>query len=227
MNPNDLNNLSPVDEDLKQRMLQFTIDCNDGKGNAYACHSAAEFHAVIEKDHAKAAEVLKKNCDGKNNYGASCYKLGRFFLLGKGVEANDEQAMKRFEKSCDNGISAGCYFLGMMLEEGKVAKDVGRAREMFSKACDNGDPESCFMMGQKLLAEAAQGSPYKRDPPLAMQHLTTACRASHAPSCRLLAVMFKNGDEGVAPDAAKFEEYKQLTMDLVQQRGSMMGMKVT
>jgi TPR repeat protein len=223
----DLTNLSPVDEDLKLRMLQFTIDCNDGKGNAYACHSAAEFLAVIEQDHAKAAKLLEKNCDGKNNYGASCFKLGRFFLVGKGVEANDEQAFKRFEKACDNGISAGCHFLGMMLEEGKLAKDAGRARQMFTKACENGDPESCFMMGQKLLADSVEGSHFKRDPPLAMQHLNTACRASHAPSCRLLAVMFKNGDEGVEPDVAKFEEYKQLTTDLVQLRGSMMGMKVT
>jgi TPR repeat protein len=217
-------NLKPIDDDLKNRMLQFEIDCDDGKGNAYACHSVAEFHAVIENDHAKAASVLEKNCDGKNQYGASCFKLGRFLIMGKGVEANDPSAFKRFEKACDQGISQGCANLAEMLMEGTVVKDPARALATYNKACLTGDSESCFHFGMHLLNPSSGD---RRDPLKAAETLNTACDAGHAPSCRLLAVLYKNGDTGVVPDPNKFAEFKRRTEELVMQRGAMMGVRVT
>jgi len=209
-------------------MVQFELDCNDGKGNAYACHSVAEFHAVINDDHARAAAVLAKNCDGNNKYGASCFKLGRLLLAGRGVEANDAKAMARFEQACNSGISQGCYHLGMMLLEGTVKKDPPRAMACFDKACTEGDAESCFHVGQRWLAPGGPGHGLgARDPAKALAPLEVACGHGHAPSCRLLAVLFKNGDGPVAPDAAKFEMYKKHTEELVMQRGAQMGVRVT
>ena len=223
---NPLSDLKPVDDDLLKRMLQFEIDCDDGQGNAYACHSVAEFHAVIKNDHAKAAEVLEKNCDGKNKYAASCFKLGRFLIMGKGVEANDALAFKRFEQACSGNLSQGCFHLGSMLVEGTVVKDPKRAMSVFGQACASGDAESCYRLGRSLLKSSGPAGP--RDPALAKEHLAAACDLhAHAPSCRMLAVMFKNGDGPVSRDEAKFLEYKQRTADLVQQRGAMMGVRVT
>jgi TPR repeat protein len=108
-----MGNFKAVDEDLQKRMLQFEIDCDDGKGNGYACHSVAEFKAVIEGKYEEAAVILGKNCDGRNNYGASCFKLGRYLIKGQGVPQNDKLAFNRFEKACNGGISAGCHFLGI------------------------------------------------------------------------------------------------------------------
>lgn len=222
---NAFDNLKPVDDDLRNRMLQFELDCNDGKGNAYACHSVAEFHAVIENDHAKAAEVLQKNCDGKNNYGASCFKLGRFLIMGKGVEPDDAEAFRRFDKACNLGIAQGCYHLGCMLMEGTVMKDTARAVAAFDKACTQGDPESCFHLGKRYLAKGTAEFP--RKPAAAEAPLKVACDSGHAPSCRLLAVMYRNGDNEVAPNKELFEEYKKRTNELVIQRGSQMGVRVT
>jgi len=221
---NPFDNLVEVNDDLKERMLQFELDCNDGNGNAYACHSVAEFHAVIYNDHAKAATFLEKNCDGKNNYGASCFKLGRFLIMGKGVEPDDALAFKRFEKACSLGISQGCFHLAAMLMEDSPIKDKPRAIATYDKACATGDQESCFYFGQHLLNPDLGKL---RDPPRAKASLTTSCDAGHAPSCRLLAVMFKNGDSGVPSDLEKFEEYKRRTEELVIQRGGMMGVRVT
>lgn len=57
-------------------MLQFEIDCNDGKGNAVACHQVGEFLSVVKNNHEKAAQVFKKNCD-EFQHPASCFNLGR------------------------------------------------------------------------------------------------------------------------------------------------------
>lgn len=218
---NPFENLKPLDDDYRNRMVQFEIDCNDGLGNAYACHSVAEYRAVVENDHAKAAILLEKNCDGPNKYAASCFKLGRLLLKGRGVPADDKLALKRFQQGCDGGISQGCYFLGQMLMEGTVEKDPARAMLSFQKACTDGETESCFTLGKALLA----GTDVPKNPPKAAEVLKAACDSSHAPSCRLLAVLFRNGDTGVPPDAALFEQYKQRTVDLVEQRGALMGMR--
>ena len=203
-------------------MVQFEVDCNDGKGNGYACHSLAEFRAVVDNDHTRAAEVLQKNCDGKNNYAASCFKLGRLYLAGKGVEKSDQQALKRFDKACDSGYSQACYHLGCMLVEGaETKKDEKRATVVFDRACRDGDPESCFWLGKKFLGKEP------RDPPRAAKSLSLACDGGHAPSCRLLAVLFRKGDTGVEASPQKFEEYRTRTEELVKQRGSMMGVRVT
>ena len=220
MNP--FENLQPV-EVMRERQVQFQLDCQDGKGNAYACHSVAEFHAVVDNDHAKAAEVLKKNCDGKNNYPASCFKLGRLLLSGKGMEKSDQLALKRFEKACDSGYSQACYHLGSMLVEGaEVKKDEEKAVRVFDRACRDGDPNSCHWLGQRFLAQGE-----RRDPPRAAQSLTVACDGGHAPSCRLLAVLFRNGDTGVEKDEQKYLNFRSRTEELVKQRGSMMGVRVT
>lgn len=219
--------LKPLDEDYRNRFLQFEIDCNDGAGNAYACHSAAEFHAVMDRNHSKAAEILAKNCDGKNNYAASCFKLGRLYLTGKGVEQNDALALQRFEKACALGLVPACSHVASMLMEAGVdgkPKDAPRALTLLESACASGeDPESCFKLGRRLLCP----QPEIRDPPRAAVLLRSACNAQYAPACRLLAVLFKHGDTGVAADPVQFEELKRRTEDLVVQRGSAMGMQVT
>lgn len=221
MNP--FENLQPIDEEYRKRLLQFEIDCDDGKGNAYACHSVAEFHAVVDNEHAKAAQVLQQNCDGKNKYPASCFKLGRLLLAGKGVEKSDKKALQRFEQACEGGYSQACYHLGSMLIEGaEVKKDEKKAVDVFGRACRDGDPESCYWLGQRFLRKGSS-----RDPSSAAEPLTIACDGGHAPSCRLLAVMYRHGDKGIEANEEKYLDYRKRTEELVKQRGSMMGVRVT
>lgn len=102
-----------------------------------------------------------------------------------------------------------------------MKSDPEKAYEYFTKACKDQDVESCFFLGKKLLADTDT-----RDPPAARDKLSMACDLGHAPSCRLLAVMFKNGDAGVAQDDQKYREYRYRTEALVRQRGAMMGVQV-
>uniref|UniRef100_A0A7S2DAY3 Beta-lactamase n=1 Tax=Octactis speculum TaxID=3111310 RepID=A0A7S2DAY3_9STRA len=221
----NVESLDLVNDDYKNRMLQFEIDCNDGKGTGYACHSVGEFHAVVNKDHASAAKVLELNCDGKNHYGPSCFKLGRLLLTGKGVGQTDAGAERRFMSACDLGVTQACHHLGSLLLEGsaEVKRDPERAHKYFSKACEDQDVESCYFLAKNLLA--GKGTT-PRNPPEAQHKLSSSCDLGHAPSCRLLAVMFRNGDTGVLKDDEKYRSYRQKTEELVRQRGAMMGVQV-
>ena len=81
-----------------------------------------------------------------------------------------------------------------------------------------------YYLGQNYLRP---NNPYgPRNPPKAETCLTTACNLGHAPSCRLLAVMFKNGDTGVEANAELAQQYRERTEQLVRERGEMAGLRV-
>ena len=84
--------MNEVDDEYRKRMFQFELDCDDGKGNAYACHSVGEFVALIDRDYTKAGDVWRKNCDGKNKYPPSCFKLGMLLFKGQGVKEQSDVA---------------------------------------------------------------------------------------------------------------------------------------
>jgi hypothetical protein len=67
---------SRVDAEYENKMTLFESDCNDGRGDAPACHHVAEFLSVVKNDYFRAAQVYKDNCEVKK-YAASCFNLGR------------------------------------------------------------------------------------------------------------------------------------------------------
>lgn len=40
--------LQKIDPEYEKRMLAFEIDCDNGKGDAWACHSVGEFLSVVK-----------------------------------------------------------------------------------------------------------------------------------------------------------------------------------
>ena len=74
---------------------------------------------------------------------------------------------------------------------------------------------------------AAAAPAERRNPARAKQLLETACHRGHAPACFNLAVMYKNGDDGVRKNTKLFEHYKEITQQLVDQAGGMRGTKAS
>lgn len=58
-------------------MRVFESDCNDGKGNAVACHQVGEFLSVVKNDFEKAGKIFNMNCKSRD-HAPSCFNLGRF-----------------------------------------------------------------------------------------------------------------------------------------------------
>ncbi len=66
-----------IDDEYESKMVAFEIGCQDGKGEALACHQVGEYYSVVKDDHARAAKTYQLNCD--RGYGPSCFNLGRLF----------------------------------------------------------------------------------------------------------------------------------------------------
>lgn len=66
-----------VDQEYKEKMLSYEIDCNNGKGLPSACHSLAEYYGLILQNNTRAAELYKKNCDDFK-FSGSCLNYAKY-----------------------------------------------------------------------------------------------------------------------------------------------------
>ena len=216
-------------------MHAFSLDCDDGKGDATACQSAGEFYSIVEGNHTRAAEIFRKNCDAKH-YPSSCFNYATQLITGQGVDQQDlKGAYTRLDKACDRDHAPACELLGRLLLRGDGCKqDPKRAAKHLEYACNEGLPGACHRLAAILLRaekpevsedgtqrKYAKNLP-KRSPVKALPLLETGCRHRHAPSCFNLARLYKNGDAGVPSDAAKFNEIDGQLQELVRQRGGKM-----
>ncbi|KAL4110678.1 hypothetical protein PRIC1_002369 [Phytophthora ramorum] len=210
-----------VNQQLEERHYEFRSNCNDGEGDASACHSWGEWLAVVDKNYKDAAKMYELNCS-KNGYPASCFNLGRLKLAGKGAEQNDPEAFKLFEKSCAGEHAAGCHHVGFMRTQGiGCEKDFAKGLAAFKEACERDDANSCNRVATMYLS----GSSIKRNVLEAKTYLEKACDANFAPACHNLAVMYKKGDESIPKDEAKYQEYRTKTETLIEQAGGMSSIK--
>ncbi|RLN48552.1 hypothetical protein BBJ29_003577 [Phytophthora kernoviae] len=213
-----------VNQQLEERHYEFRSNCNDGDGDASACHSWGEWLAVVDKNHKDAAKMYELNCN-KNDYPASCFNLGRLRLAGKGVDQNDPEAFKLFEKACAEGHAAGCHHVGFMRTQGiGCEKNFGKGLAAFKDACEHDDANSCNRVANMYLSPAVN-SPIKRNVLEAKTYLEKACDANFAPACHNLAVMYKKGDVSIPKDEQKYQEYRAKTEELIEQAGGMSSIK--
>lgn len=217
--------LNEIDDEYEERMTKFESNCADGTGNPVACHQVGEYLSVVKNDYVKAARVFKKNCESLE-HAPSCFNLARLFLGGKGVEQSDAEAVKNFEKACDGDHQPACYHAGYMLLHGaeSVKQNTHKAMNALDSSCNGGLADGCHLLAVQMIRKDGKG-PTSRDPARARNLLERGCGLNHGPCCFNLAVMYKNGDDGVPSDQEKYSQFKQRTEELVSQYGSVGGMK--
>ncbi|KAG5182710.1 hypothetical protein JKP88DRAFT_186066 [Tribonema minus] len=214
--------LDLVDEDYEKRMDLAKMDCDEGRGDPVACHGVGEFISAVKQDRAGAAAVYAHNCKTKN-YPPSCFLLGRLHLKGVGVEQNDTEAARLFDKACKGGHTQACNHLGLLLLHGSegphgVQSDKERALSLMEGACKQGASDSCYHLGSQFLRRDGKGV-VKRDVNRAKGLLEMGCAQGHGPSCFNLAVMYKHGDDGIPIDMDKYKQYADRTNELVDLMG--------
>lgn len=220
-----------VDDNYLAKMAGFESDCNDGKGEPSACHHVGEFYSVVTDEHSRAAKVYRDNCP---RYAPSCFNLARLHVAGRGVPQDDVEADRLFGKACSEGKHlAACYHQGVLAflsSDGKGKSGAPRddrkqqaALAMLDKNCKAGEVDSCYFVGSYLLNPEVEKA--RRSPVRAVELLKKACDGNHAPSCFNLAVLFKKGDTGVAPNEEQHLVYKDKTEELVQRYGGLKSRK--
>ncbi len=155
----------------------------------------------------KAVEPLNKACvsDDKNALNA-CLRLGVLYSNGNGVPQNYQKAFELYSKACNGNEIGGCLGLGVLYENGfGVKKNNNLAIQFYDQACKENVDLAC--QKQKALQNYRTGKnfydnqQYKK----AFDHLNLACDNDYMDACRMLGVLYSNGN-GVSKNLAKANE---------------------
>lgn len=226
--------LELVDDAYIAKMAAFESDCNEGRGEPAACHHVGEFYSVVRDEHERAARVYRDNC---SRYAPSCFNLAKLYMAGRGAKQDDDEALRLFSKACKDGNHmAACYHQGVLAflaadgknphkpQQAQDSKKQQEALKLLESNCTTlGEVDSCYFVGSYLIRP--DNEPHRRDPAKALELLKKACSANHAPSCYNLAVMFRQGEQGVSKDEKQFIFYKNKTEDLLGRFGQLQGLK--
>ena len=168
-------------------------------------------------------ELFNRACQA--GHGGSCMMQAKMLLsypgaLGPGVPYDPKRAANLLDGVCEEGDSISCFTLATMLLRGaNVAAEADNVSPMEAR----GEIE---VRRRENEAERKRSSEDKRqalrrDPPRAEALLMKACDRGHAPSCYNLAVMYTQGDDGVARSDEKAKEYKAKTEEYVERFGGL------
>ncbi|KAL7580069.1 hypothetical protein ACA910_005054 [Epithemia clementina (nom. ined.)] len=176
----------------------------------------------VKVDNGKAYQMFDRAC--RAGHGGACYIQAQLLTqepgaLGPGVPFDPDKAMQLYEKNCtDLGDSVSCFTLASLLLRGVKV----------SLAADNVSPQEARGMESLKKRQNEQDRSRQpdetfsvpRDPLKAERLLKIGCdRGSHVTSCHNLAVMYKQGDDGVPADEEKAKIYAKKTESMIQTFG--------
>lgn len=221
-------NNESVRYDVNRAIALYNKAC--GLNNARACDRLGHFytkeHRALKADANLSVKYFMKTCELA---GYTCDKIGTAYELGKGLKQNTDNAMKFYEKACENNVTQSCSKLGRLYLENNVSK---QAEMVLSKACEAKEGWSCAQLG-KLYATGSKdnnksllfydkacafgsriscnqlgmaylkGKEMQKDINKALDYLSKACDKAEANACRELGLIYENGKEGIKKNKFK------------------------
>jgi len=114
----------------------------------------------------------------------AAYNLGLLYLLGRGVEQNEDAAMTYMRQAvAKQRIPQACVRIGL---DHYRRKEISEAKQWFREAAQDNDPVGAYYVGRMLVED-------KRDYREAMTWLDKAAGRRNADAARLIAYLYENG----------------------------------
>ncbi len=198
------------DENACQRLI------DNGLPNLKACDKSDcnTIGIIYENTGAfkEAASFYQKACELNDKF--ACSNLGTLYYYGRGVEENLALSNKAYEKSCELGYSAGCYYLGFHYENAEKA-NLSSAKKYYDKACRLNHAESCARIGVLYY----YGKGVKQDFFEAFKAVQKSCESKDsAQGCYLLGVLYDEG-KGTKQSRASAKKYFSKACSMRSQKG--------
>lgn len=160
----------------------------------------------------EAASFYQKACELNDKF--ACSNLGTLYFYGRGVEENLTLSNKAYEKSCELGYSAGCYYLGFHYENSEKP-NLSSAKKYYDKACRFNHAESCARIGVLYY----YGKGVKQNFFEAFKAVQKACESKDsAQGCYLLGVLYDEG-KGIQQSRASAKKYFGKACSMRSQKG--------
>lgn len=137
---------------------------------------------------------------------ASELALGKQSLAGGPAASADARVAEgHLRRAAEQGLPAAAYHLGLLYRRGGAGVPVDRKKALhwLREAAEHDLPDAQFALGQMLLAGEAAAP----DPVQARRWFERAAEHEHPEANLELAMAYRRGDLGVAPDAAMADRY--------------------
>jgi TPR repeat protein len=154
---------------------QKTCEEQCAKGSAGSCYNLG--HLLTE------VKDLCKEAKGDNCLAFSAVPDGH------PKQAQYTEGARAYEKACDGGVAAACYYVGRHYEQGVLGKpkDEARADQMLDRACMQGHSMSCLHLAQKY-EQANRGDPRS------VKYAQRACDLGLKPGCFTAISKYMKGE---------------------------------
>lgn len=202
------------EEEVKFFLENLEVECNYYcyyEKDLDGCYWLVDYLEGIQKNFDEVVKVLKFNCE-ENQYSDSCYKLGVYYVIGKGGLVQDLKVVVRcFLMVCEKfgkKFIVVCYNVGFLVYDGQVNEDgqfdLGKVRDYYIRVCDGGYVFSCFNFSVMFL-QGVLG--FFKDMDLVCKYFMKVCDLGYIWVCVNVSCMYKLGD-GVDKDEVKVEVLK-------------------
>jgi uncharacterized protein len=166
------------------------LSCKNG--HARACSMLGyvfqDPNLAQQPDPKSANEAFAKGCKEGDELG--CYGLGSNAFFGRGMDKDQQFAVKLMARACEGGHHAACSDLGVFYLGGNgLAKDDAKAARLFKSACDGSNASACSNLG--YMVETGTGI-NGRDINVAARLYDKACTLSDD-TCDSLAILTQLG----------------------------------
>lgn len=157
----------------------------------------------VEQDYEEAVHAMKIAAD-KGNVMAQC-DYGVYLINGKGVDKDEETALKYWKKSAESDFPPAmhkvgvCHFKGIFGAE----QDNQKAFEYFTKAAEGGVKDAMF----NLAFFYQEGICVTADMKKSLEWLKKAAEAKQPVACYNLGMHYLMGVNGIAADESKGVEF--------------------
>jgi TPR repeat protein len=187
-------NGAPIDLARARALAESSCNANVLRGCNVLALLYEKGEGGVPKDEAKATELYRRVCDGKEWRG--CANLGRLRLVNND---SDPAGIDFHERACRLGGASSCLAAGSRLAPGQPNPSPYRAAAMFRIGCDAGDLDACNGLGTCY----ARGEGVPQDNARAIELFTKACDGNVGIGCKGLGDMFATTDPVRAQAAYK------------------------
>lgn len=208
----DLKDEKQAKQYLDKVGIEYRFQCYDEK-RPDGCHRLGDYLEAFKRDYEKALKVYAKNCS-ENQYGASCFKLGQYRLLGRMGPKDPTAAFEAYRLGCDSGHGPSCHNAALMCQSGDASTDEKnkfvKAASFLKRGCDSDDIPSCQLLSAYYIT-GKEG--LERNMEQAFAFAMKACDRGHMYACGNVARMYKLG-EGVAKNEELARQYEKRAKEL-------------
>jgi TPR repeat protein len=186
-------------------ILLIAISCSQKKGQDTTIAAGGQ------SGEAASNAVVATECAGLT--ADDCYEEGLKLSSPLNSAETRRRSVPLLRSSCEEGLSAACYRLGIVLEIDRELKDPRSAVVYYERACDLGEFQGCRNAGNLLVRTRSGDGGVTQECRRSAAFYEHGCLGGDGPCCIAIGKLYAKGCEDLPVDTTKARKYQKLARE--------------